>query len=166
MNEYEKDLMKLFDTHEKADKCELIKRINWEIEMGGIKRYGKNDWVCKVTGSPMGTVCTWFTNAKCRSVNKIPLYALCQIAVALEISVWEFYKIADDVNEVKEAEPKINRRDKLYWHIRRNEAGKLWNDRYGSRGLWTWQSKEVQREFIDKLYLERLAEQQTEESVG
>ena len=62
MNEYEKDLMKLFDTHEKADKCELIKRINWEIEMGGIKRYGKNDWVCKVTGSPMGTVCTCFTN--------------------------------------------------------------------------------------------------------
>jgi len=106
MNEYEKDIMKLFDTHEKADKCELIKRINWEIEMGGIKRYGKNDWVCKVTGSPMGTVCTWFT------------------------------------------------------------MGKLWNDRYGSHGLWTWQSKEVQREFIDKLYLERLAEQQAEKSVG
>ena len=56
MNEYEKDLMKLFDTHEKADKCELIKRINWEIEMGGIKRYGKNDWVCKVTGYPKGCV--------------------------------------------------------------------------------------------------------------
>ena len=55
---------------------------------------------------------------------------------------------------------------KLYWHIRRNEAGKLWNDRYGSHGLWTWQSKEVQREFIDKLYLERLAEQQAEKSVG
>ena len=55
MNEYEKDIMKLFDTHEKADKCELIKRINWEIEMDGINRYGKNDWVCKVTGSPMGT---------------------------------------------------------------------------------------------------------------
>lgn len=72
----------------------------------------------------------------------------------------------DEVKAAKEAEPKINRRDKLYWHIRRNEAGKLWNDRYGSRGLWTWQSKEVQREFIDKLYLERLAEQQTEKSVG
>lgn len=74
MNEYEKDIMKLFDVHEKAEKRELIKRINWEIEMGGISLYGKNQWVCKVTGSPMGTVCTWFSNAKCRSVNKIPLY--------------------------------------------------------------------------------------------
>ena len=166
MNEYEKDLMKLFDTHEKADKCELIKRINWEIEMGGISRRGKNEWVCKVTGSPMGTVCTWFSNAKCRALNKIPLYALCQIAVALEISVWEFYKTANGTKEEKEPELKINRRDKLYWHLRRNVAGQLWNDSYGSYGLWEWQSKEVQRKFIDKLYLERLAGQQTGKSVG
>ena len=159
MNEYEKDIMKLFDVHEKAEKSELIKRINWEIEMGGISRRGKNEWVCKVTGSPMGTVCTWFSNAKCRALNKIPLYALCQIAVALEISVWEFYKTANGTKEEKEPELKINRRDKLYWHLRRNVAGQLWNDSYGSYGLWEWQSKEVQRKFIDKLYLERLAEQ-------
>ena len=56
MNEYEKDIMKLFDVHERAEKRELIKRINWEIEMGGISRRGKNEWVCKVTDSPMGTV--------------------------------------------------------------------------------------------------------------
>ena len=159
MNEYEKDIMKLFDVHAKAEKRELIKRINWEIEMGGISRRGKNEWVCKVTGSPMGTVCTWFSNAKCRALNKIPLYALCQIAVALEISVWEFYKTANGTKEEKEPEWRINRRDKLYWHLRRNVAGQLWNDSYGSYGLWEWQSKEVQRKFIDKLYLERLAEQ-------
>ena len=166
MNEYEKDIMKLFDVHEKAEKRELIKRINWEIEMGGISRRGKNEWVCKVTGSPMGTVCTWFSNAKCRALNKIPLYALCQIAVVLEISVWEFYKTANGTKEEKEPELRINRRDKLYWHLRRNVAGQLWNDSYGSYGLWEWQSKEVQRKFIDKLYLERLAEQQTGKSVG
>ena len=117
MNEYEKDLMKLFDTHEKAEKCELIKRINWEIKIHDIGWHGKNEWVCKVTGSPMGTVCTWFSNAKCGAVNKIPLYALCQIAVALEISVWDFYKFINNVNEEKESEPKINRRDKLYWYL-------------------------------------------------
>lgn len=162
MNEYEKDIMKLMEVHEKAEKRELIKRINLKIEMGGISRYGKNEWVCKVTGSPMGTVCTWFTNAKCRSVNKIPLYALCQIAVALEISVWEFYKTTNSVKEEKESEVKINRKDKLYWHLRRNVAERLWNDSYGSYGLWEWQSKEVQRKFIDKLYLDKLAEQQIE----
>lgn len=70
------------------------------------------------------------------------------------------------VNEAKESEPKINRRDKMYWHLRRSEAGKLWNDSYSFYGLWTWQSKEIQRQFIDKLYLERLAEQQAEKSVG
>ena len=166
MNEYEKDIMKLFDVHAKAEKRELIKRINWEIEMGGISRRGKNEWVCKVTGSPMGTVCTWFSNAKCRALNKIPLYALCQIAVALEISVWEFYKTANSVKEEKDPEVKINRRDKLYWHFRRNVAEQLWNESYGSYGLWEWQSKEVQRKFIDKLYLDKLAEQQTEKSVG
>lgn len=164
MNEYEKDLMKLFDTHQKADKGELIKRINLEMQIGGIKRHGKNEWVCKVTGSPMGTVCTWFSNAKCRAVNKIPLYALCQIAVALEISVWEFYKTTNITKE--ETEPKINRKDKLYWHLRRNGAGKLWNITYGSYGLWEWQSREIQRKFIDKLYLERLAEQQAGKSIG
>ena len=166
MNEYEKDLMKLFDIHEKAEKCELIKRINWEIKIHDIGWHGKNEWVCKVTGSPMGTVCTWFSNAKCRAVNKIPLYALCQIAVALEISVWDFYKFTNNVNEEKESEPKINRRDKLYWYLRRNEAEKLWNSNYGSYGIWEWQSKEVQRKFIDKLYLDKLAERQTEKSVG
>ena len=46
MNEYEKDIMKLFDVHEKAEKRELIKRINWEIEMGSISRRGKNELVC------------------------------------------------------------------------------------------------------------------------
>lgn len=166
MNEYEKDIMKLFDIHEKAEKRELIKRINREIEKGGISRRGKNEWVCKVTGSPMGTVCTWFSNAECRALNKIPLYALCQIAVALEISVWEFYKTANSVKEEREPEVKINRRGKLYWHLRRNVAERLWNDSYGSYGLWEWQSMEVQRKFIDKLYLDKLAEQQTERSVG
>lgn len=165
MNEFEKDIMKLFDVHEKAEKRELIKRINLKIEMSGISRRGKNEWVCTVTGSPMGTVCTWFSNAKCRALNKIPLYALCQIAVALEISVWEFYKTANSVKEEKEPEVKINRRDKLYWHLRRNVAEQLWNDSYGSYGLWEWQSKEIQRKFIDKLYLDKLAERQTDKSV-
>lgn len=163
MNEYERDLIKLFDTHEETDKRELIKRINWEIKIHDIGWHGKNEWVCKVTGSPMGTVCTWFSNAQCRSVNKIPLYALCQIAVALEISVWEFYKTSAKAKEEKE--PKINRRDKLYWYLRRNEAERLWNDNYGSYGLWEWQSKKVQRKFIDKLYLERLEKEQIAKSI-
>lgn len=157
--------MRLFDTHEKADKQKLIERINEEIKVHGIGCRGKNKWVCKVTGSPMGTVCTWFSKAQCRSVNKIPLYALCQIAVALEISVWEFYKTANTVKMDKEPELKIDRRDKLYWYLRRNVAEQLWNDNYGIYGLWGGLSKKVQREFIDKLYLDRLAEQQIEKSI-
>ena len=39
MNEYEKDLMKLFDTHEKADKRELIKRMQGDWLPNGYGMY-------------------------------------------------------------------------------------------------------------------------------
>ncbi|MEY8482876.1 hypothetical protein AALD74_13630 [Lachnospiraceae bacterium 48-21] len=89
-----------------------------------------------------------------------------EIVVALEISVWEFYKTADAVKEAKQSESKISRRNKLYWYLRRNKAEQVWNDSYGFYGLWTWQSKEVQRKFIHKLYLERLVDQQAENPIG
>lgn len=162
MNEYEKEVMRLLDAHEKAEKGDLIKRINLAISHGGIKRSGKNEWVCKVTGSPMGTVCTWFTHSRCRAVNKIPVYAMCQIAVALEISVWQFFKTERIVQE--DEEPKIDRRGKLYWHLRRNEAPQLWNSSYGCYGAWEMQSKAVQRQFLDNLYMERMAEQAEKEN--
>lgn len=56
-------------------------------------------------------------------------------------------------------EIKIDRKSQLYWHIRRNEAGKIWNSTYGRYGIWEMQSIDVQREFVDKLYLQRLEEQ-------
>lgn len=90
MNEYEKEIMRLLKAHEKIRKVELVDNINRAIKKKSVCPYGKNKWVCKVTGSPMGTVCTWFTKSKCRAENKIPLYAMCQIAAALNVSVWNF----------------------------------------------------------------------------
>jgi len=163
MNEFEKDILKLMEIHEKADKGKLIKRLNDEISNSDRKQGGKTEWVCEVTGSPIGTVWTWFTYAKCREKNKIPLRALCQLAIALKISIWDFYMDTDIAEE--EGELKINRKDKLYWHLRRNEAEKRWNNSYGCYGIWEWQSKEVQRKFIDELYLERLEEQRLNQSI-
>ncbi len=165
MNEYEKNIIRLIEAHEKAEKKDLIRNINRAIKLSEVSWFGKNEWICKVTNSPMGTVCTWFTHSKCRAVNKIPLYAMCKIAVALRISVWKFFETEEVEKMEGTAEPAIDRRGKLYWHLRRNEAEQLWNGKYGRYGVWTMQSKAVQREFLDKLYLERLA-QQAEEANG
>lgn len=163
MNKYEKDIMKLLEAQEKANKEHLIDNINRAIRDKGknISRKGKNKWICEVTGSPMGTVCTWFTKAKCRAENKIPLYAMCQIAVALHISVWDFFE-AEEAEPEEAKEP--DRRSRLYWHIRRNEAEKRWNESYAcERGEWKKQSLEVQRDFLDELYWESIENQRQEE---
>lgn len=157
MNEFEKDVIRLLEVHERAGKEDLIVRINEAIRNSGIKRKGKNEWICKVTGSPMGTVCKWFAKSKVWAANKIPVYAMCKIAVALDISVWSFFDLKSAAQEIKK--PEIDRRGKLYWHLRRNEAEQLWNSSYGYRGEWGMQSKAIQREFLDKLYLEKVAEQ-------
>ena len=90
MNKYEKDILRLLEAHAKIDKGNLIRNINNALSSRGIHRKGKNQWVSNVTGSPMGTVETWFSYAECRALNKIPLDAMCQIAIALKMSVWEF----------------------------------------------------------------------------
>lgn len=54
MNKYEKDIMKLLETHEKARKSDLIDNINHVLREKGISRSGKNQWICEVTGSPLG----------------------------------------------------------------------------------------------------------------
>lgn len=168
MNEYEKDIIKLLELYKKAEKRSLNKILNTVIRNGGIKRNGKNRWVCKVTGSPHGTVCTWFSNTSCKYQYKISLYAICKIAVALEISIWDIFKDVSIINEKKGTEidrrdkqgTEIDRRDKLYWHLRRKEAAKIWESRCGTYGIWEEQSKDVQREFLDMLYLERRKEQE------
>ena len=86
----EKELIKLTRLHQEIEKEVLIGNINRILKEKGVYRKKKVQWVCDVTGSPSGTAYTWFTYAQCRSVNKIPLYALCQIAVALKISVYDF----------------------------------------------------------------------------
>lgn len=161
MNKYEKDIMKLLETHEKARKSDLIDNINHVLREKGISRSGKNQWICEVTGSPLGTVGTWFTKCKKRAVNKIPLYAMCQIAAALHISVWDLLKEGEMVQE----DIKVpDRRSKLYWHIRRNEAEKCWNESETCmHGEWKNQSLEVQRDFLDKLYWESVEKLEQEE---
>lgn len=157
MCEYEKDILRLLDAHEKANKSDLIRNINEAIKRRGISRNGKNIWVCEVTGSPIGTVCTWFSYAKCRALNKIPLYAMCQIAVALNVSVWDFFETEDGEQKAEVVE--IDRRSSLYWHIRRNEAENIWNTAYAAeKGVWEGQSNVIQREFLDSLYCQRIKE--------
>lgn len=50
MNEFEKDVIRLLEVHERVGKEDLIVRINEAIRNSGIKRKGKNEWICKVTG--------------------------------------------------------------------------------------------------------------------
>lgn len=161
MNEYEKEIMRLLKAHEKIRKAELVDNINRAIKKKSVSPYGKNKWVCKVTGSPMGTVCTWFTKSKCRAENKIPLYAMCQIAAALHISVWNFLEIKE-TEQQESMEP--DRRCKLYWYLRRNEAEKRWNGSHlPEEGEWREQSLKVQRDFLDELYWEKINNQKKEE---
>lgn len=70
----EKELIKLAQLHQEIKKEVLIGNINRIIRGKKIYRKNKIRWVCDVTGSPSGTVYTWFTYARCRSDNKIPLY--------------------------------------------------------------------------------------------
>lgn len=157
MNKYEKEVLRLLEAHARIDKSDLIRNINNAIKSRGIHQKGKNQWICKVTGSPIGTVETWFSYAKCRALNKIPVNAMCQIAIALKMSVWDFLRETENI--AKTEEPKIDRRSKLYWHIRRKEAEDIWNGSdVQEKGTWSEQDKAIQREFLDRLYLERLEE--------
>lgn len=82
---------------------------------------------------------------------------MCQIAIALKMSVWDFLRETENI--AKTEEPKIDRRSKLYWHIRRKEAEDIWNGSDAQeKGTWSEQDKAIQREFLDRLYLERLEE--------
>lgn len=155
MNKYEKDILRLLEAHTRIDKSDLIRNINNALSSRGIHWKGKNQWVCNVTGSPMGTVATWFSHSKCRALNKIPLDAMCQMAIALKMPVWEFLNAAEKEQETDE--PEIDRRSSLYWYIRRKEAEDIWNSSHAQeKGTWSEQDKAIQREFLDMLYLERM----------
>lgn len=161
MNKYEKDLIKLLKLHEYISKVDLINNINTAIWRNGIKRRGKNEWVSKVTGSPIGTVDTWFSKSNCKSMNKMPLYATCQIAVELHVSVWSFYETNGRRQEKME---KPDRRGTLYRQLGRNEAEKRWNESHRLEdGLWEEQSKAVRRNFLDQLYWESIEKENGEE---
>ena len=161
MNKYEKELLKLLSMHENIVKADLINNLNAAIKCGGIKRAGKNQWVSRITDSPIGTVAAWFSNSECRALNKIPLYAVCKIAVALHISVWKLYE-TNSIKQEKQKRP--DRRGSLYRRIQRNEAQKQWEESHSSEdGAWEIQSKEVQRNFLDQLYWEHIEKQKEEE---
>lgn len=164
MNKYEKELLKLLELHENIEKGDLVNNLNSAIRQGGIKRAGKNRWVSKATGAPIGTVDTWFSRSDCRALNKIPLYAVCQIAIALHISIWKLYETTGTKQE-KQKRP--DRRSRLYRYIQRNEAGKQWIERHSREdGAWEVQSKEVQRDFLDQLYWESIEKQGKERQNG
>ena len=153
----EKEIIRLTKLHQNKDKRELIQNINHVLRAQGIHLNRKVKWICKVTGSPEGTVYTWFTNARCRRENKIPLYALCQMALALRISVYEFFS-ADHFMEIAEKQ-KIDMRCKLYWHLRRNVAEDLWNGTHSENDTWQGQTLDIKREFLDELYLKMVNDQ-------
>lgn len=45
----------------------------------------------------------------------------------------------------------------MYCYIRRKEAEDIWDSKYAQeKGTWSEQDKAVKREFLDRLYLERL----------
>lgn len=155
MNKYEKDILRLLETHAKIDKRDLIRNVNKAVKYGGISWCGKNMWISSVTGYPIGTVQGWFTAAKCRASNKIPLNAICKIAIALEMSVWDFWETKE--KEHRPDEVQIDRRSSMYCFIRRREAENLWDSSYAQeKGTWNEQDKAVKRAFLDRLYLERL----------
>ena len=128
----EKEIIILTKLHQNTDKRELIQNINHALKAQGIHLNRKVKWICKVTGSPEGTVYTWFTNARCRRENKIPLYALCQMALALRISVYKFFRYL----YISFSEPII------LWRIKKNKrltedvsytgiCGEMWQKIYG-----------------------------------
>ncbi len=156
MSKFEKDLVKFMDTHKNCDKSILIQNINQAMRNKGISHRDKSRWVSEVTGVPMGTVYAWFTKADCRESNKIPPHAMCMIASELKVSVWSFF----ETEEGYKREVKPDRKSSLYWYIRRNEAENIWNIRHASeQGEWNEQDKAVQRDFLDRLYLEKLESQ-------
>ena len=150
----EKEIIILTKLHQNTDKREFIQNINHVLKAQGIHLNRKVKWICKVTGSLEGTVYTWFTNARCRRENKIPLYALCQMALALRISVYKFFRADNSVAD-KEKQ-KIDRRCKLYWHLRRNVAEDLWNGTHAENDTWQKQTLDSKREFLDGLYLKMM----------
>lgn len=144
MNKYEKDILRLLETHAKIDKRDLIRNVNKAVKYGGISWCGKNMWISSVTGYPIGTVQGWFTNAKCRASNTIPLNAICKIAIALEMSVWDFWETKE--KEHRPDEVQIDRRSSMYCFIRRREAENLWDSSYAQeKGTWNEQDKAVKR---------------------
>lgn len=156
MNKYEKDILRLWETHAKINKSDLITNINNAVRSKGIYRNGKNRWISKVTGYPLGTVYRWFTHAKCREFNKIPLNAVCSIAIALEMSVWDLVMPEGKVPKLGNSQID-RRRSSMYCYIKRREAEDIWDSQYAQeKGLWNEQDKAVKREFLDRLYLERL----------
>lgn len=81
----------------------------------------------------------------------------------VKIPVWKLLENPGDIHEM--LKPKIDRKGRLYWYIRRNEAERLWNETYSqSEGDWKTQGKKKQREFLDRLYLERINKQEMEET--
>ena len=155
MNKYEKDTVRLLEAHARIEKSDLIRNINKAVRSGGIQRNGKNEWISNITGYPIGTVEGWFSHAKCRAGNKISLNAMCRLSIALKISVWDLLEMEE--KELQPDEPKIDRRSSMYCYIRRKEAGDIWDSSYAQeKGTWSEQDKAVKREFLDRLYLERL----------
>lgn len=152
----EKEIIRLTEIHQNTDKRDLIQNINCVLKSKGIGRNRKVQWISKVTGSPEGTIYTWFTNAKCRKENKIPLYVLCQMALALKVSVYEFFEL--EGSEQENRGQKIDRRSKLYWHLRRDVAEGIWNSTHTMEENWQEQTMETRREFLDRLYLEEMNE--------
>lgn len=150
----EKEIIKLTELHQNTDKRNLIQSVNYVLKNAGIHRKEKVQWICKVTGSPEGTVYTWLTNAECRRMNKIPIQALCQMALALRISVYKFFRADNSV--VDKEKQKIDRRCKLYWHLRRNVAEDLWNGTHAENDTWQKQTLDSKREFLDGLYLKMM----------
>lgn len=156
MNEYEKSILSLLEIHKRTDKITLAMNINRIVYNNGIRRKGKNQWLSEVTGYSVGTVNAWFSRTKRRALNKVPLLAICRIAIALELSVWDFVDGKDAIVPKRDGS-EIDRRSKLYWRIRRKEAEALWNDSHMSeKGPWSIQDMAVRREFLDRLYMERL----------
>ncbi len=155
MNKYEKDILRLLETHAEIDKSDLIRNINKAVRSKGIHRKGKNVWISEVTGYPVGTVDGWFSHAECRAFNKISLNAMCRIAIALKVSIWDLLETEE--KEQNADEPQIDRRSSMYCYIRRKEAEDIWDSSYAQeKGTWSEQDKAVKRKFLDRLYLERL----------
>ena len=150
----EKEIIRLIKIHQNADKGELIQRINYVLKTYGISPREKIQWICKITDSPSGTAYTWFTNAKCRRKNKIPLCVLCKIALALKMPVDIFFEIESVHSENRNQ--KIDRRGKLYWHLRHEVAENLWNQTHQPEESWQVQPMEIKRNFLDGLYQEEI----------